>query len=216
MYPPTRHPDLLPLARDLGYSRHVRIGSCRLDEAHVQIRGELVDDRADFQVPQRTVSVHALVVRITVRLADRVITEAEAAYPKLAFAGVCDQPPTGPEALLGLVVDQGLTRAIKERFSGVCSCYHLSSLLQAMVPALTQCFVWNDTFPKLDAEGTRESVPNAMADMARSIRNTCHAWKDGGFIQTEIAEGRPEPVLQRVAPGLLRRLQQEESPEEGT
>ena len=58
--------DVLPLGDEHGFSRDISITSCRLDQDHIQVRGQLTDTRSDFEDPDKTVVVHCLVARITV------------------------------------------------------------------------------------------------------------------------------------------------------
>lgn len=206
MKPTYQYGEHLPLANESGYARNILIESCRLDEAHYQVRAELTDNRGDFVDRTKEIPVHGMVVRLTIRLDDNVITNAEFATPRLAFPGLCDQLPVGAEALVGLHIGKGFNEKLREIYSGTKSCWHLYSLLQATVPAIMQCSAWNGSFEQMDRNLPPNMVRTAMDIMASRARNSCHAWEDDtGFIQQEFGRQEYGRMLNRMAPRLKQR-----------
>ncbi len=204
--------EVLPLTEDQGFSRDISITSCRLNESHIQVRGQLTDTRRDFEDHQKQIVVHCLVVRMTVNLESNTITKAEFGLPKMAFSNLCEHLPAGPEHLEGLNIFKGLSFKIRELYSGKRSCFHLSSLLLAMVPALTQCRSWNADFKDMDEKLPASAVPKAMHIMQKNVKNSCHAWEEtSGKICSDFRNGHYERMLERMAPRLLGRWQQHET-----
>lgn len=199
----------LPLQCSKGFSRDISIDSCALDEHHFQVRGQLTDTRTDYEEPGKVIVVHCLVARLTVNTKTNCITQAEFGLTKMAFKGMCEKLPNGAELLQGVDITKGFSFKLRELYGGRRSCFHLSSLLQAMVPALMQCRSWNFEFKQMDEALPTERVPGAMDAMLRSVKNSCHAWdeKHGGITQ-DFAAGNYTPMLGRMAPRLLGRWQQ--------
>lgn len=201
--------DVLPLQESNGFTRDISIDSCALDSDHFQVRGQLTDTRSDYEDPCKDIVVHCIVARISVRIADNTISNAEFGLPKMAFKGMCEKLPTGAEALIGVDITKGFSFKLRELYSGKRSCFHLSSLLQAMVPALMQCRSWNFDFKAMDETLPADKVPLAMQTMLRNVKNSCHAWEENeGGISKDFANGNYDPMLGRMAPRLLGRWQQ--------
>ena len=201
--------DILPLEQPSGFNRAIQISSCLLNENHIQVRGQLSDHRHDFESPEDAISVHDLVVRLTVRLSDNVITKAEFGLPLMAFENMCEKLPYGPEKLEGLSVFAGLSGKIRQYYGGKRSCFHLSSLLLAMVPSLTQCRSWNSDFKRADELLQADQVDGVMDAMLASAKNSCHAWEESeGGIPQDFRNKDYEKMLDRMAPRLLGRWRQ--------
>lgn len=207
---PNPNNDVLPLERPAGFSRNIQITSCLLDAEHLQIRGQLSDQRHDFESPDQAVPVHDLVVRLTVRLVDNIITKAEFGLPLMAFKNMCEKLPYGPEKLEGLSIFKGYTGKVREYYGGKRSCYHLSALLLAMGPAMSQCRSWNSDFKFADESFAGEHVEPLMKGMLEGAKNTCHAWEENqGGISVDFRNKEYERMLKRMAPRLFGRWKQE-------
>jgi len=203
---------VLPLADDSGYDRTIKISSIRIDPDHIQVRGELIDTRQDFENPLETILVHNIVARISFRLSDNIITAAEFGLPKMAFEGMCEKLPTSADELIGRNIFKGLSFKIRALYSGPRSCFHLSSLLQAMLPSFSQARCWNNDFKEMDEKLPANLVPKAMDTMHKSVKNSCHAWQESeGGISKDFEAGNYAPMLERTAPRLLGRWTQDEN-----
>lgn len=201
--------DVLPLKNTNGFSRDIKIDSCPVDDNHYQVRGQLTDTRADYDDPNKIYIVHCIVANITIRVSDNIITDAEFGLPKMAFENMCEHLPGGADQLIGVDIMKGFSFKLRELYSGKRSCFHLSSLLQAMVPALTQCRSWNFDFRKMDESLPADKVPRAMDVMLRNVKNSCHAWEENnGGISVDFRNKEYEKMLDRVAPKLLGRWKQ--------
>ncbi|MCG8670270.1 MAG: DUF2889 domain-containing protein [Pseudomonadales bacterium] len=204
--------DILPLKNPAGFNRDINIESCAIDAEHFQIRGQLTDTRNDYQDPTKQFIVHCLVVSITVSIKTNTITEAQFGLPKMAFENMCEKLPAGAELLIGVDVFKGFSFKLRELYGGKRSCFHLSSLLQAMVPAITQCRSWNFDFKRMDAALPVDKVPLAMDTMLSNVKNSCHAWEENnGGITNDFKEGKYERMLDRMAPQLLGRWKQDKT-----
>jgi len=204
-------PSVLPLDNDSGFDRSIKISSTRIDTEFIQVRGELLDTRQDFENEEESILVHNIVAKITFRASDNIITAAEFGLPRMAFEGVCEHLPVSAEELIGLNVFKGLSFKLRALYSGPRSCFHLSSLLQAMIPSFAQCRSWNNEFRDMDQLLPANGVPLAMDALQKASNNSCHAWaKNTGAITKDFSADNYGPMLERMAPRLLGRWKQDE------
>jgi hypothetical protein len=205
-----RYQDALPLQGESGFSRRIFIDSCKLDDEHLQIRGELVDNRADFEQIEKEIAVHGMVVRLTLNANTRKIVKSEMALPQMAFPGICmEQMPAKAEELEDTQIGKAYTQKVAEVFGATRGCMHLMTLYRAIGVAMNQVTCWNHSFPFLDSDCPAESVGNAMSAIEASVLNSCHAWQqDTGGVCRDFATETYEPMLERCAPNLLGRWKQ--------
>lgn len=197
---------VLPLANETsGYSRHVTVTSCRLNDTQLQVRGELVDSRADYYEPATEVPVHGIVVRLTIDIDGLVISAADIELPKLAFDQVCRRVPHSGVAMVGLSIKKNFLQKVEEIYGGDRSCFHIYSLLSAMAPTFMQVRHWNDSFPAMDRHMAPEAVPAAMLIMRNSVKDSCFAWRSDGEVVGDIDQEKYDPLLKRISPNLLAR-----------
>jgi len=207
--------EILPLSHPAACSRDIKLESSMLDDEHVQVRGQLTDTRVDFEDAAIEHVVHCIVINLTINLSARVITAAEFGLPKMAIADMCEKLPRSADALVGMSLGRGLSSRLKELYGGVCSCFHLSSLLQAMVPYLPQVYAWSKSFRFLDEDLPPEAVPMAMDKIGQTSLNSCHAWAtDNGGIIVDFNNNNYAPMLQRIAPRLRQRWEKQEREKE--
>lgn len=191
---------------EAGFNRSIETSSLRLDDHHVQVRGQLTDRHDDFENPGGEVIVHCLVVRLTISTKSGLITVAEFGTPRMAFPGRCEQLPYGAELLVGQSIRGDFSQRIKSLYGGNRSCLHLESLLQAMVPALPQCQLWNTLFKDLDDNLPPTQVPKTLKRFERGVQDSCHAWaKEDGFIVQDFKKGHYDGLLSTITPKLLAR-----------
>lgn len=210
-----RYADVLPLAGESGFSRRILIDSCKLDAEFIQVRGELVDNRADYQHNDQEIAVHGMVVRLTINANTRVITKSEMALPQMAFKGICaEQMPAKAEELEGTTTGKAFSQKVAEVFGTTRGCMHLMTLYRAIGVAMNQINSWNHAFRILDADCPAGSVGNAMSVIHASVLNSCHAWQaETGGVSKDFAVKEYGPMLERCTPKLLGRwkqLQQEQ------
>jgi len=208
-----RYPDVLPLGGESGFSRRIFIDSCKIDDEHIQVRGELVDNRADYQNDEQEIPVHGMVVRLTFNANTRVITRSEMALPQMAFKDICaEQMPAKAEELEGTSTGKAFSQKVAEVFGTTRGCMHLMTLYRAIGVAMNQIASWNHSFRFLDAELQPENIENAMSVIHASVINSCHAWQEEtGGVSMDFAKGDYGPMLERCTPKLLGRWKQYQS-----
>ena len=205
-----RYENALPLEGKSGFSRRVFIDSSKIDEEHIQIRGELADNRADYQDADHEIAVHGMVVRLTFNVATRVITKSEMALPQMAFKGICfEQMPAKAEELEGTMTGKGFNQKVAEVFGTTRGCMHLMTLYRAIGVAMNQISSWNHAFPQLDATLPVDHVEHAMNVIQSNVLNSCHVWQEEtGGVSRDFAKGEYGPMLERCTPKLLGRWKQ--------
>jgi len=205
----------LPLDDTSGFDRSINITTCRPDKDHIQVRGELIDTRQDFVNPEQTRLVHHVVARITFRLSDHIITDAQFSMPKMAFKGICEKLPASAGKLIGLDAFKNMSYKLKTLFGGRRSCFHIHSLLQAMLPAFQQARSWNNDFKEMDEKLPAQEVPGAMDQLLTAVKNSCHAWDlESGAVPQSFQEGQYGLMLERTTPRLLGRWKQQNNDEQ--
>jgi Protein of unknown function (DUF2889) len=207
-----RYPSVLPLAGESGFSRRIFIDSCKIDAEHIQVRGELVDNRADYQNNDEEIAVHGMVVRLTYNVNTGIITRSEMALPQMAFEDICAQEmPAKAEELEGSKVGSDFNQKVAEIFGATRGCMHLMTLYRAIGMALNQASSWNHTFRGLDENCQPQNVVNVMTVIHSNIVDTCHAWQsESGGVSRDFAANRYGPMLERCTPKLFGRWQQYE------
>ncbi len=110
--------DLLPLDNPSASQRNIKIETAPLDKQHGQIRAVLTDSRVDFEDPDLQHVVHCMVIKLTVHLEKRIITDAQFATPRMAVSNVCNKLPRSADELVGLALGQGFSAKIKELYEG--------------------------------------------------------------------------------------------------
>lgn len=206
----TPYTDVLALQGQSGFSRCIFIDSCKIDDEHIQVRGELVDTRADYQQADKDVPVHGMVVRMTFNANTRIIVKSEMALPQMAFKGICaEQMPAKAEELEGTQTGKPYSQKVAEVFGATRGCMHVMTLYRAIGVAMNQISCWNHSFRLLDENCPPESVGNAMSVIHASVLDSCHAWQaDTGGVSKDFAAGEYGPMLERCTPKLLGRWQQ--------
>ncbi len=205
-----RYSGHLALEGESGFSRRIFIDSCKLDNGLIQIRGELVDSRADYQQADKEIDVHGMVVRLSFDANTREIVQSEMALPQMAFAGICaEQIPARAEELIGTKTGKPYNQKVAEVFGATRGCMHLMTLYRAIGVAMNQVGSWNHSFRGLDENCPAANVPNAMSVIQSSIVDSCHAWAaQGGGVIRDFEAQQFAPMLERCTPKLLGRWQQ--------
>ena len=163
-----------------------------------QLRGRLRDERpwADGTVSVRT--LHAMELRLEVRRSDLVILRAEAsmgAYPHAECPNI-----TGAfQALVGLNVGRGFTKAVQGLLGRERGCSHLEFLSRALAPVVIQAI--HSTAMRREPPHTAGST---VLQGTNWLANTCHMWSEDGPGSQKIALGwrpggrYPAPSVEEV------------------
>jgi len=161
-----------------------------LDEEHVTVVGRLTDVEP-WAGPGHEV-IHDMTLTLTVRLADLVITSAEAGMGSFPHAECPFIAPAFAQ-LVGLSVRRGFTKELRQRLGGVSGCAHLGELARAMGPAVVRTSA---------ASRHRQAVEgDPGAGPALLPLGSCHVWAaDGPGVQKLEAGWVPGTVPFPVPP----------------
>ena len=128
-------PDPPPAPPTAVHRRSIIMDSYPLDDEHVTVVGRLTDVEP-WGDPGHGV-MHDMTLTVTVRLADLVITAAEAGMGSFPHAECPFVAPAFAQ-LEGLSVRRGFTKELRQRLGGVSGCAHLGELARAMGPAVVR------------------------------------------------------------------------------
>jgi hypothetical protein len=147
--------------------------------------GKLRDSRPWAQSPDIE-RVHDMELRVTVRLADFTITDADAVmhtFPHFECPAIVE----AFRGLVGLSVARGYTRAVQERFGGVSGCTHLEHLARSLGPVVIQAAT--STMARSRTEGRPGLGAAETGTSPLAIRNSCHVWAEDGIAEQKLALG---------------------------
>jgi hypothetical protein len=162
-------PDLPPAPPTAVHRRSIIMDSYPLDNEHVTVAGRLTDTEP-WGDPGHEV-IHDMTLTVTVRLADLVITSAEAGMGSFPHAECPFVAPAFAQ-LVGLSVRRGFTKELRQRLGGVSGCSHLGELARAMGPAVVRTSA---------ASRHRQATADpSSAGPAPLPLGTCHVWAADG------------------------------------
>jgi Protein of unknown function (DUF2889) len=183
-------PRLPPAPPTALHRRSIIMDSYPLDDEHVTVVGRLTDTEP-WADPGHEV-IHDMTLRVTVRLADLVITAAEAAMGSFPHAECPFIAPAFAQ-LEGLSVRRGFTKELRQRLGGVSGCAHLGELARAMGPAVVRTGAASRH--RQAAEGDPGAGPAPLP------LGSCHVWAaDGPGVQKMEAGWVPGSVPFPVPP----------------
>ncbi|WP_328429792.1 DUF2889 domain-containing protein [Streptomyces sp. NBC_00443] len=159
-------PSEVPLHR-----RTITVTAYEAAAGEISVEADLCDERPWEEPPGG--AVHRMVLTVRIRLADMVITAADAEMRTFPHA---ECPLINPvfDGLVGLGVAAGYNRAIQERFRGVAGCSHLHELTRVLGPAVVQAAMSANA--RRRAAGEPSNGPRATA----GVLNSCHIWAPDG------------------------------------
>ena len=183
-------PDLPHAPLTAVHRRSIIMDSYPLDDEHVIIAGRLTDVEP-WADPGHEV-IHDMTLTVTVRLADLVITAADAGMGSFPHAECPFIAPAFAQ-LEGLSVRRGFTKELRQRVGGVSGCAHLGELARAMGPAVVRTSA---------ASRHRQAVAgDTGAGPAPLPLGSCHVWAaDGPGVQKMEAGWVPGTVPFPVPP----------------
>ena len=177
------------------HRRSITMDSYPLDEEHVTVVGRLTDVEP-WAGPGHEV-IHDMTLILTVRLADLVITSAEAGMGSFPHAECPFIAPAFAQ-LEGLSVRRGFTKELRQRFGGVSGCAHLGELARAMGPAIMRT---SAASRHRQVIADRANGSPADAGPAPLPLGSCHVWAaDGPGVQKMEAGWVPGTVSFPVPP----------------
>jgi hypothetical protein len=151
------------------HRRSITMDSYPLDEEHVTVVGRLTDVEP-WAGPGHEV-IHDMTLTLTVRLADLVITSAEAGMGSFPHAECPFIAPAFAQ-LEGLSVRRGFTKELRQRLGGVSGCAHLGELARAMGPAVVRTSAASRH--RQAVEGDPGAAPALLP------LGSCHVWAADG------------------------------------
>jgi hypothetical protein len=161
--------------------------------------GRLQDSRPWAEAPA-VERVHDMELRVTVRMADFTITDAEAEMYTFPHAE-CPAIVEAFRGLVGLNVARGYTRAVQHKFGGVSGCTHLEHLARSLGPVVVQAATSH--LARARASGTMDEGSSDLGSSRLAIRNTCHVWAEDGVAEQKLALGWQPGTDSYPAPALV-------------
>jgi len=128
--------------------------------------------------------MHRMLLDLEIALADTTITSARSTmhdYPHTE----CPSAESSVQALEGLSITRGFTRAARERIGGPLGCDHVSHLVSVVAPAAIQAL---GGLRSRRAAAGGETGPRDDGWWQR-LRNTCHIWAHGGVGEQKVEIG---------------------------
>jgi hypothetical protein len=117
-------------------------------------------------------------VTLRVRFPDLTVTSVAGVMREYPYT-ICPESVDRLERLVGLAVGGGFTRALNERLGRQNGCSHLTALVHAMLPVITQAA--DSAFHDLT------QPPDA--GQSQWWLDTCHAWRSDGPLADRIRQG---------------------------
>jgi hypothetical protein len=172
------------------HRRSIIMDSYPLDAEHVTVVGRLTDVEPWAGLGHEV--IHDMTLTLTVRLADLVITAAEAGMGSFPHAECPFITPAFAQ-LEGLSVRRGFTKELRTRLGGVSGCAHLGELARAMGPAVVRT--------SAASRHRQAAAAPEGAGPAPLPLGSCHVWAaDGPGVQKMEAGWVPGSVPFPVPP----------------
>ncbi len=169
---------------------HLRRISCEgflRDDGLIDIEGLLIDTKPmPLQLVNKALAadqpIHQMRVRLTIDR-ERLIVDAQA-YSEHTPYPDCMEVEAGYRKLIGLRIEPGFTRVVKQLFRGTLGCSHMTELLPPMASTAFQ-ILW--------ADGGFEAVDPQAGRPRSSPLGGCHALRlDGHIVRTYFSQHRKE------------------------
>ncbi len=186
----------LPLSQSPAHRRQIQYETCKLDDDHIEIRGELIDTSFDHDGVSKI--QHHMVIRLTIK-DDLRITDAEFLTLHAPF-GECSNYAVGSQSLVGLSASHGFTKKIYELYGKEKGCSHIVTLLMNLAAAIRQGIAFSLFFPRTDHTFSRDARKTALNKMAMDLTNTCMTWAEGSPVQQSIQSGNMRGLEERLFP----------------
>ena len=164
---------------------HIRAIECRgyrREDGLWDIEGHMTDRKTySFTTPERGevsagTPVHDMWLRLTVD--DTLTVHAiEVVTDTAPYPAICPQIAPDYQAVVGLKIGSGWTRALKERLGGAKGCTHLTELLAPIATTAFQTIMPFKSRNRRPEEVPQEGMPKSFA-----LMNTCHTFRDDGEV----------------------------------
>ncbi|MDG4596891.1 MAG: DUF2889 domain-containing protein [Candidatus Contendobacter sp.] len=195
-----------PAPRQLLHRRIVQCTGYRREDGLWDIEGQLVDTKA-YSFPnedrggviQAGEPLHEMWIRLTVD--DQFQIRDVEAHTDAAPFGLCPAITSRYRQLIGARIGPGWSLKLKELFTGVQGCTHMTELLGPVATTFFQT-VYGQRYDEEDAKPAADRAPPP-------VLNTCHAlashspvvkkrWPRAYSGLDREGEGRPQPLLDTI------------------
>ena len=183
--------------RELVHTRQIVCRAFRLRNGFLEIEATLADEKGQ-EVPFRSrpaVPVGGLMHRMSVTLTiddDYVIRDVRAQTLQAPWSA-CGETDAAYRSLIGLSINRGFTRKMRELLGGVQGCTHVTELVSQAANTYMQAS-WPD---RIARQMVVAADPRLWPDKSTlGFVNHCHAWRqDGEALAREYPELAPPAKL---------------------
>ena len=201
-------------ALDQVHDRRYQVNSFRVPDGNLLVRGSIVDTKPPglyVADDDRPIEMHHMVVEFAIEVSTMTITDVDVEFvthPNITCPAIVEHY----DKLIGLSVQRGFNRKIRELFGGPRGCTHTTALLQAMAPVVIQS-MWSLAMLNRRQPGAHGAAADAATvppdvareqAMARNL-NSCHVWDENGTRVELMRKGEPGaletpiPIRERLA-----------------
>ncbi|MOA06737.1 hypothetical protein D3C78_1263980 [compost metagenome] len=142
---------------------HLRRISCEgfeREDGLIDIEGTLVDEKPfPLQMKERSLQAHEPIhwMRLCLSIDRQFRIHAVQAQMRHSPYGLCPEVVPRYQALVGLRIEPGFTRRVKQLFQGIAGCSHMTELLPSIATTAFQ-ILWNESDHSAPAEHGHSAV----------------------------------------------------------
>lgn len=172
------------------HTRNIEISTYDRGEGNILVEGRLKDDvlipiyvSGEKRPPHM---VHQMVIQLLIECSSLTIREITVTMPGIPY-DYCRETADSLKAVKGLKIAPGFTSKVKKLLGESKKCLHLTTLLNAIVPAVMQGYwIYNGGEPDDDSISS-DTIDNYLID-------TCWVWRKDGPLIKRIREGENWPL----------------------
>jgi hypothetical protein len=171
------------------HSRNISIDCYETEEGNLLVEATLADERhvpyylyTGNRVEEPGV-IHGMAVRMTLRVPDLTILEAEADMPVVPV-GECTEVRDSVRRLEGMRIRSGFTNEVREKLGRTAGCQHLTNLVMTMSSGAVQG-LWTILSRLRD----RDPRPRRHLDPALLL-DSCWLWRSDGPLADRLRKAR--------------------------
>ena len=183
-----------PASRRPVHQRNILCQGYLRDDGLWDIEGHLCDTKSySFNNHDRGVIVageplHEMIVRLTVD--DHYTIIAATAHTAYAPYRLCPAISDAYQALVGLKIAAGFSRALRQRLGGVQGCTHLTEIVRILATVAFQT-IRSDNKDFLSSAQPEDIAANRDSTLPRALKNSCHVFAP----DTEVSKRMFEPEV---------------------
>ncbi len=178
-----------PVPRRPIHQRHILCQGYLRDDGLWDIEGHLCDTKSyGFRNRDRGLiaageSLHEMIVRLTID--DHYTIIAAVAHTKHAPYRLCPAITDAYQALVGLKIAAGFSRALRQRLGGVQGCTHLTEIVRILATVAFQT-IRPDNKDFLHQAKTEDIAPSSNTPLSSALRGTCHAFAPNSEVSKRV------------------------------